>query len=48
VNDLMGGIRSGMTYCGANDISQIKERAEWVQITAGGVAESRAHGDGRL
>jgi IMP dehydrogenase len=48
MNDLMGGIRSGMTYCGANDISQIKERAEWVQITAGGVAESRAHGDGRL
>ncbi|MCI0561903.1 MAG: guanosine monophosphate reductase, partial [Nitrososphaera sp.] len=25
--DLMGGIRSGMTYCGANTIGQIRERA---------------------
>lgn len=48
VNDLMGGIRSGMTYCGANTIEQIRQRARWVEITAAGAAEGRPHGQGRL
>jgi len=44
----MGGIRSGMTYCGANNLKQIRERADWVEISAAGVAEGRPHGEGRL
>jgi IMP dehydrogenase len=48
IADLMGGIRSGMTYCGANNIGQIRERARWVEITAAGAAEGRPHGQGRL
>jgi len=48
VSDLMGGIRSGMCYCGANTIRQIRERARWVEITAAGAAEGRPHGQGRL
>lgn len=48
VSDLMGGIRSGMTYCGANTIEQIRQRARWVEITAAGAAEGRPHGQGRL
>jgi IMP dehydrogenase len=48
IADLMGGIRSGMTYCGANNIHQIRERARWVEITAAGAAEGRPHGQGRL
>lgn len=48
IADLMGGIRSGMTYCGANNIRQIRERARWVEITAAGAAEGRPHGQGRL
>lgn len=48
IADLMGGIRSGMTYCGANTIEQIRERARWVEITAAGAAEGRPHGQGRL
>lgn len=48
ISDLMGGIRSGMTYCGANTISQIRERADWVEVSAAGAAEGRPHGEGRL
>jgi len=48
IQDLMGGIRSGMTYCGANSIRQIRERARWEEISAAGAAEGRAHGEGRL
>jgi IMP dehydrogenase len=48
VSDIMGGIRSGMTYCGANNLRQIRERASWVDISAAGAAEGRAHGEDRL
>jgi len=48
VSDLMGGIRSGMCYCGANTIEQIRQRARWVEVTASGAAEGRPHGEGRL
>jgi len=42
--DLMGGIRSGMTYCGANTVQQIRERASWVEVTAAGRIEGTPHG----
>ena len=48
VSDLMGGIRSGMTYCGANNLKQIRERADWVEVTAAGAAEGQPHGKERL
>jgi IMP dehydrogenase len=48
VNDLMGGIRSGMTYCGANNLRQIRERASHVEITPNGRAEGQPHGQNRL
>jgi len=48
IADLMGGIRSGMTYAGANSIHQIRNRARWIEITAAGAAEARPHGQGRL
>lgn len=44
VSDMMGGIRSGMTYCGANSIRQIRERATWVEVTAAGRIEGTPHG----
>jgi IMP dehydrogenase len=44
VNDIMGGIRSGMTYCGANNLKQIRERAEWVEVTSAGKTEGTPHG----
>jgi IMP dehydrogenase len=48
IADLMGGIRSGMTYCGANTLSQIRQRARWVEITSSGRFEGLPHGEGRL
>lgn len=48
VSDIMGGIRSGMTYCGANKLSQIRQRADHVEISAAGMAEGRPHGKERL
>lgn len=48
IRDLMGGIRSGMTYCGANNLQEIRQRARWVEITSAGVAEAKPHGQGRL
>jgi len=48
VSDLMGGIRSGMTYCGANTLSQLSVRADWVEVTAAGRQEGRPHGKERL
>lgn len=47
INDLMGGIRSGMTYCGANNLRQIRERADWVEVTAAGRIEGMPHGQSR-
>ncbi len=48
IADLMGGIRSGMTYCGANTLGQIRERADHVEVTAFGRYEGTPHGQGRL
>jgi len=41
---LVGGIRAGMGYCGAKDIETLKNKAQFVRITAAGVAESHPHG----
>jgi IMP dehydrogenase len=43
IQQLMGGLRSAMGYIGCADISQMKERAEFVEITAAGVRESHVH-----
>jgi IMP dehydrogenase len=39
----IGGLRAGMGYCGARDISTLKERSKFVRITAAGFAESHPH-----
>jgi IMP dehydrogenase len=44
VSDIMGGLRSGMTYAGANNIAQIRERARWREITSAGYKEGTPHG----
>ena len=43
VFQLMGGLRSGMGYVGAQDLPLLRERATFTQITAGGLRESHAH-----
>lgn len=39
----IGGLRAGMGYCGAEDIATMKDSAQFVRITAAGVAESHPH-----
>ncbi|MEE3427086.1 MAG: IMP dehydrogenase, partial [Candidatus Enteromonas sp.] len=43
IYQLMGGLRSGMGYCGAEDIAALKERSVFVQITNAGLRESHPH-----
>ncbi len=43
VFQLMGGLRSGMGYVGAQSIKELQEKAEFVRITPGGLRESHAH-----
>jgi IMP dehydrogenase len=40
---LMGGVRSGMGYCGARDITELQKKAKFIRITAAGLRESHAH-----
>jgi IMP dehydrogenase len=41
--DIMGGIRSGMTYCGAAEIRDLKRKAQFMEITPAGRAEGTPH-----
>ena len=40
---LIGGIRSGMGYCGAKDIETLKETGKFVKISAASLKESHPH-----
>lgn len=40
---LMGGLRSGMGYVGANSLEELRNRATFTRITAGGLRESHVH-----
>jgi IMP dehydrogenase len=40
---LMGGLRSGMGYVGASSLEELRQRATFTRITAGGLRESHVH-----
>jgi IMP dehydrogenase len=40
---LVGGVRSSMGYCGCASIDELRERAEFVEITSAGMSESHVH-----
>jgi len=40
---LIGGIRSGMGYCGCDTIEKLHEKAQFVKITGAGLRESHPH-----
>ncbi|AUO00204.1 guanosine monophosphate reductase [Bacteriovorax stolpii] len=44
INELMGGLRSGMTYIGVDNIKAMSEAALFIQMTASGMSESKPHG----
>jgi IMP dehydrogenase len=43
VEQLVGGLRSGMGYCGAANLKDLQERARFVRITSAGLRESHVH-----
>jgi IMP dehydrogenase len=43
VRQLVGGLRSGLSYCGAKSIAEMQRNAEFVRITGAGFIESRPH-----
>jgi len=43
VVQLVGGLRSGMGYCGASNLEELRARAEFMKITGAGLRESHPH-----
>ncbi len=43
INQLMGGLRASLGYAGCNGIDEMRQRAQFVEITAAGVRESHVH-----
>ncbi|MAT79283.1 MAG: IMP dehydrogenase [Flavobacteriales bacterium] len=39
----VGGLKSGMGYCGAKDIEELQKKSKFVQITRAGLDESHPH-----
>ena len=44
IYQMMGGLRSGMGYVGAADLSDLREKASFIRITNAGLIESHPHG----
>ena len=43
VFQLAGGVQSGMGYCGASNLQELREKAQFLRTTVGGIRESHPH-----
>ncbi|MGD6898412.1 inosine 5'-monophosphate dehydrogenase [Bacillus infantis] len=43
IYQLVGGIRSGMGYCGSKDLTDLREKAQFIRMTGAGLRESHPH-----
>jgi IMP dehydrogenase len=43
VYQLVGGLRSGMGYCGARDIGELQRKARFMRVSSAGLRESHVH-----
>ena len=43
IYQMMGGLRSGMGYCGCETITELKDKAKFVKISNAGLKESHPH-----
>ena len=43
LKQLTGGVRSGLSYCGAHNITQMQKNAEFIKMSRAGFAESQSH-----
>ncbi len=42
--EITGGIRSGMSYINATSVGEMRDKADFMEMSSNGIAESRAHG----
>jgi IMP dehydrogenase len=43
IRDVMGGLRSGMTYAGASDLAELRRRVEFIEVSPATVIEGTPH-----
>jgi IMP dehydrogenase len=43
VNQLIGGLRAGMGYCGVRSIEELRTKTRFIKITSSGLKESHVH-----
>lgn len=43
IQDIIGGLRSGLSYCGAKNIRELQEKVEFIEISNNGLLESHPH-----
>ena len=43
IRQLIGGIRSGLSYCGSRNIAEMQKNSEFIKITPAGYIESQPH-----
>ena len=43
LKQLTGGVRSGLSYCGAHTITQMQANEEFIKMSRSGFAESQPH-----
>ena len=43
IHQFIGGLRAGMGYSGSNSISSLKQKGEFIRITASGIRENHPH-----
>ncbi len=43
IEQLLGGIRSGMGYCGSADLGELREKARFMRVSPAGVQEGHVH-----
>ena len=43
IHQFIGGLRSGMGYCGTKDIASLKKSSKFIKITGSGIRESHPH-----
>jgi IMP dehydrogenase len=43
VDQLVGGLRSGMGYCGAENLKDLQEKSRFIRISSAGLRESHVH-----
>ena len=43
IKQLVGGLQSGISYCGATNIYEMQSNAEFIRVTGSGKKESGSH-----